>query len=76
MTFTEALEQAICDQQRMEAAQAESRRQQAAMDAFNAGFQAMWAVHCAQMSVLIYRGMFDPNFCKPTQLGKEANHER
>lgn len=72
MTGDEILEQAQRDHTRMEAAYLESIRQQAAIDAFNETFQAIWAVHCAQLSILVYRGMFDPTFCAPTALGKEG----
>lgn len=65
MTYEECMEQVRRDQLRIEAAQRESARIQSAMDTFNTTFQAMWAVHCAQLHVLMVRGMFDPNFCKP-----------
>lgn len=74
MTADELLEQAQRDHARMQVANAESACLQAALDAFNTQFQLVWALHCAQMSALIYRGMFDPNFCKPTASGKDCEH--
>lgn len=74
MTCDEMLEQAQRDQHRMEAANLENARQQAAINAFNETFQAIWAVHCAQLSMLVYRGMFDPTFCAPTALGKSDEY--
>jgi hypothetical protein len=65
MTYEECMEQVRSDTARIEAAQRESARMQAAIDTFNTEFQAIWTIYCAELSTLIYRGMFDPSFCKP-----------
>jgi hypothetical protein len=45
--------------------QAWAARQNALMEQFNATLQAFWLQYNLEMATLIYRGMFDPNFCKP-----------
>jgi hypothetical protein len=69
MTYDEIIEHCEREHARMVEAQRESVRRQAAMDAFNAQFQAAWAVYCANLHVLMVRGMFDPTFCAPANPG-------
>lgn len=52
---------------------AENERQAVQLRAINETIQIMFAVQAAQLAGLIYGGMFNPNFCKPTAPGKEAN---
>lgn len=48
-------------------AEARSTRQKAMMDQFNAAMQAIWLEYSVNISTLIYRGMFDPTFCKSAE---------
>lgn len=44
-------------------------RGNAVMEQFNATMQAFWTQYSIETTMLIYRGMFDPNFCKPVDAG-------
>jgi len=48
-------------------AEAQSMRQKAIMDQFNLAMQAAWLEYSVNITTLIYRGMFDPTFCKPAE---------
>ena len=56
----------------MRESRAKAARARALYDEFNAALQAIWVQYNAEMTILIYRGMFDPNFCKPTASEGEA----
>jgi hypothetical protein len=60
--------QAYIDKCWLEIREAEARvaRQNALMEQFNATLQAFWTQYNAEITMLIYRGMFDPTFCKPS----------
>jgi hypothetical protein len=49
----------------MRESQAKAARTRALYDEANAILQAFWTQYNAELATLIYRGMFDPNFCKP-----------
>ncbi len=64
-TFEER--QAYIDQCWREIRESEAKvaRSKAMYEEVNIRLQAFWQQYNAEMAVLIYRGMFDPNFCKP-----------
>lgn len=44
---------------------AKAARSKALYEECNAKIQAFWTQYNLEVTMLIYRGMFDPNFCKP-----------
>lgn len=60
--------QAYIDKCWLEIREAEARnaRQKAVMEQFDLEMQLFWMRYNIEISTLIYRGMFDPTFCKPS----------
>lgn len=69
----EWLRQAQVDTARMEAQNAAFKAEQLWFQLWMDTFQAQWALHCAEMHVLMLRGMFDPTFCRPSTIDRPGD---
>lgn len=49
----------------MRESMAKAARSKALYEEFNAKIQAFWLQYNLEMTTLIYRGVFDPTFCRP-----------